>query len=71
MAKIKFVEKDQVWQNERTNYWFTVNSESFAVSDQNGELTLLDCDGCPIEKCNDHNNVLEALIPEYKKHIKE
>ena len=67
--EIKFVEKDQNWQNGSTNYWFDVDGETYAICDEAGQLSLLDCDGCPIDECNDHDNVKDALIPEYKKHI--
>ena len=69
--EITFVEKDQVWQDEKTNYWFDVDGEQYAVSDCNGELTLLDFEGYPILPCNDHDNIKEALIPEYERRIYE
>ena len=54
---------DQHWAEECTNYWFDVNGENYAVSDCNGVLRLLDCDGCPVEACNDHGGLLEILTP--------
>ena len=71
MSNIQFIEKDQNWQNERTNYWFEVDGESWALSDQNGELTLLDSEGYPVEDCNDQGSVKDLLIPEYEKHIQD
>lgn len=62
---IEFIEKDQIWQNETTNYWFTVDGESWAISDSNGCVQLLDCDGCPVDPCNDHDSILELLLPHY------
>lgn len=66
---INFIDKDQNWQDETTNYWFDVDGEQYAVSDCNGKLRLLDCDGFPVEPCNDRDNVLEQLIPLYEKEI--
>lgn len=68
---ITFIDKDQNWQNETTNYWFNVDGETYAVSDNNGTLKLLDCDGCPVEPCNDHDNILEQLITLYEQYINE
>ena len=45
-----------------TNYWFEVNGENYAISEFENELRLLDCDGCPIEDCNDHDNIKQLLI---------
>lgn len=67
--KIEFIEKDQDWQNETTRYWFSVNNENYCIADQNGETSLLDSEGCQIEDCNDHDNIKDALLPEYEKHI--
>lgn len=66
---IEFVEKDQQWQNEQTNYWFMVDGESWAISDSNGTLQLLDCCGYPVESCNDHGRLLDTLTPHYEDHI--
>ena len=69
MNRIIFIEKDQNFQNETTNYWFTVNEENYCISDCNGELSLLDCDGCPILACNDHDSIKDLLIPYYEEHL--
>lgn len=66
---INFLEKDQIYQNETTNYWFSVNGENYAISDCNGELKLLDSNGCPIESCNDHDGIKEVLMPYYNEHL--
>ena len=71
MANIKFIEKDQIFQNETTNYWFEIDGESWAISDCNGMLTLLDCDGAPVEECNDRDGVKKLLVAEYEKHIND
>ena len=57
---------DQVWQDETTNYWFLVDGESYAVSDNYGLIRLLDCDGYPIEGCNDHDRILDKLTHHYE-----
>lgn len=66
---IEFIEKEQIWQEEQTRYWFSVDGEEFCIADTNGEIQLLDSKGCPIEACNDHDRVKEALVPEYEKRI--
>jgi len=57
-----FITKQEIVQNATVNYWFNVEGEDFALSDCDGELRLLDCDGCPVEDCNDHDNVKQLLI---------
>ncbi len=69
--QITFLSKEQDWENETTRYWFTVDGTEFCISDTNGYLSLLDSEGYPIEECNDHGNIKDALIPEYEKHIKD
>lgn len=67
--KVEFIEKDNIYQNETTNYWFNVDGENYAISDCNGELTLIDRDGCPADVKD--NNIKDLLIPEYEKHIND
>tara|TARA_R110000737_G_scaffold228131_1_gene242260 strand:- start:82 stop:303 length:222 start_codon:yes stop_codon:yes gene_type:complete len=45
-----------------TNYWFEVNGEEYALAEVEDGFRLLDCDGCPIEDCNDHDNIKQLLI---------
>jgi hypothetical protein len=72
VMEIRFLERDHISADAKTNYWFCVNNEDvYAVSVGAGVTSLLDCDGCPIEPCNDHDNILEALMPHYKKHIND
>lgn len=66
---IKFIEKDQNWQEQQTTYWFNVDGAEYAIADQNGSLSLLDSSGYPIDDCNDRDNIKDVLISEYKKHI--
>lgn len=58
---INLVDTDQNWAEEKTNYWFEVDGESWAISDQNGDLTLLDCDGCSADE-RDHDNIKPTLV---------
>ena len=55
------------------NHWFEVDGVSWGLSicDDSkysidnfevGKITLLNCDGCPVEPINDHDNVKHALI---------
>ena len=59
---VAFIDADQNFQDETTNYWFLVDGESFALSDCNGEVQLLDCDGCPVDDCNDHDGIKQLLV---------
>lgn len=62
---ITFLEKDQIWQDEQTRYWFSVDDTNYCIADTCGIIQLLDEDGCTIEDCNDHGNIKELLMPEY------
>jgi hypothetical protein len=62
MTTASLINIDQNMQDETTNYWFDVNGESFALSDCNGDVQLLDCDGCPVEDCNDHDGIKQLLL---------
>ena len=68
---IDFLEKDQIWNDEKTNYWFSVDGVEWAISEQNGELALLDSNSCPVEPCNDHDGIMDALFPLYQEHIND
>lgn len=68
---ITFIQKDQLWNDEQTNYWFSVNDEEYAIADQNGDLKLLDADGVPVEPCNDHDRVFDQLVPLVENHIED
>jgi hypothetical protein len=67
MKTIKFLSKENDTQNETIRYWFSVNGENYCVADKNGELSLLDSEGFPIDSCNDHENILSTLISHYEK----
>jgi len=60
--EVSFITKQEIGQNATVNYWFDVDGENYALSEFEGKLSLLDCDGCPIEDCNDHDNVKQLLI---------
>ena len=64
--QINFIEKEQDWSNETTRYWFEVDKDYYCIADQNGELTLLDSEGYPIEEQNDHDKIKQALLPHYE-----
>ena len=64
--KITYLEKEQIWQEERTFYYFDVDGSSYAIADDQGQLTLLDDTGYPIEPHNDHDNILQLLMPRYE-----
>ena len=63
--EIEYKEIEQDWANETTRYWFIVDGEEYCLADQNGDLTLLDCDGCPIHSEESHiaqGNALDRKI---------
>lgn len=62
--KIDLIEIDQIWQEETTNYWFSVDGENWAISDNCGETTLLDCDGFP-DRAGNHTKLKMALESAY------
>ena len=66
---IEYIGKDQIWQNETTNYWFSIDGIKYAVSDNNGNLKLLDSEGYPIDECSDHAGILNSLLPHYCNHL--
>lgn len=66
MKTVTFLEKDQVWADETTWYWFDIDGQSYCIADCNGELTLLDNEGHPIDDCNDREGIKELLMPHYK-----
>jgi len=68
---IEYKDKEQVWQDETTRYWFSVDGTDYGLADRNGELTLLDFEGYPIDEVNDHEHIKAALIPHYEKRIAE
>lgn len=70
--KITFLEKDQLSQNETTNYWFDVDGNNYAISDCGGQQKLLDCDGCPVTGGNSRDlNIEDALLAKYVDFIDE
>lgn len=46
---IKYLDKDQNFQDGNTVYWFDVDGESYGVCESAEAPKLLDCDGYP---CN-------------------
>lgn len=60
---IKSICEDNNGQDETNNFWFDVDGQEWAVSETNGVKRLLDCDGCPVDECNDHDGILEQLLP--------
>lgn len=67
--KIEFIEKEQDWQNETTRYWFIVDRVKYCIADQNGDLSLLDSCGYPLEGWSEYERIIGALNPHYQDHI--
>ena len=69
---IKFLEKNQVWQNETTEYWFDLDGTVYNMCDNNGRVRLYDSENYPIDLSDtDHDRIYELLYPEYQKHISD
>ena len=56
------ITSDANTQSGTISHWFEVGGEEFAISECDGEMRLLDCDGFPVEECNDHGNIKQLLI---------
>lgn len=74
--KPTFLEKEQDFQNETTQYWFDINEATelgsiFAIYDTNGDLSLIASNGESLEGWHDHDRIKEALVAEYENHIYE
>jgi hypothetical protein len=80
--KIQFIDKEQDWANETTRYWFDVDGNDYCIADKNGDLILLDGDGCAIHTEANHipligqgnasdRKIYNALIVEREKHLND
>jgi hypothetical protein len=69
MANAQFTSKDQVWAEEATIYWFTVNGNDyksgidfdgdvFGVRESGPDSSVVDCDGAPLDY---NENTLRAI----------
>ena len=47
---MKKFNEDQDWNSETTTYWFDAEGEIYGVVDHNGDLSVVDCDGCPTDR---------------------
>lgn len=56
-----YTTKDQNFSNEQTVYWFDVDGEEYGVSDQAGDICVVDCDGCPVNLSDAKNAILRTL----------
>ena len=72
MTTVAHTNTDHNYQDETTTYWFDVDLgsnediEQYAISDCNGELTLLDDECYPIDPCNHPPGLLKLLAPHYQ-----
>lgn len=69
---------DQYWKDETTIHWFSVsgdmNSHNLAVdgeygwADNNGHISILDADGCPLTDGDGETEVVRhAIAPEIER----
>lgn len=54
---IKFIEKEQDWQNEATRYWFSVDDEEFAIVESGPTSSVINKDGDDV-----YDRALEAKL---------
>lgn len=57
-----YIGKDQAWADDKTIYWFDVCGEEYGVSEQAGEISIIDCDGCPVNTDDGKNIELKCLV---------
>jgi len=72
-VNIKYLGKDQNWQDEQTIYWFTLDGCDYGtgfefynhvfgvIENPEGFYCIVDCDGYPIDG-NAENKALERLL---------
>ena len=64
----KYISKDQNSNDETTNYWFkVVHSDNdlsgvYGVADNNGNIRLLDCDGCLCTNDHHFHEILDHCV---------
>jgi len=61
---MEIIAVDQNMEIETTNYWFEVDGQDYAISDCNGEFTLIHCDGFLVNDCKYHQDLKNILIKE-------
>lgn len=69
--KVTFLDKEQDYQNETTQYWFELEEETelgniFAIYDTNGRLSLIAENGESLEEWYDHDRIKDMLVTEYE-----
>ena len=50
MSKVKYVEKDQVWMEAATIYWFNIDGVLWGVHESEGLVSYLDYQGYPVDQ---------------------
>ena len=69
---VKPLSIEQDYQAETTRVWFSVDGEEYAIADNFDEgISLLDSEGYPIDDCNDHEGLKDALLPLYRRYADE
>lgn len=69
---VKSIEQDH--QNETTRVWFELNGEIVGLSSSNGEYTVLDFEGYPVEhefSNAELNDIYQVLLPIFNKVLAE
>ncbi len=62
--KATFNQKEQIWQDEATRYWFDVDGveNAFAVVESGPASTIIDSEGFPVNQGNELTKLEQALI---------
>jgi len=63
--KVEYKEKEQDWANETTLYKFIVDGKKYCLADQNGDFSLLDCNGKNLRldcRATINRKIIRALV---------
>ena len=72
--EILYKGKEQDWANETTIYKFKVNGKKYCLAHQNGDLTLLECDGEELRldrRATTNRKIIRALVAHLNKMMRK
>lgn len=59
----QFIEKEQIWADGATRYWFDVNGEEYAVVESGcDDAVVVDSEGYPVNLGDNKNSHLRDLV---------
>jgi len=62
MTTAKYLTTDHNTPDQTTIKWFDVDGETYGLSDHNGDVTIVDCDGCPVNTGDAKNVYLPNIL---------